>query len=367
MKNLKVYLRIPPAADCGVGYYRQWLPLSIARKNEKLTFMCDEFTWGEEADKNRQITDEELSKGAKWSDIMYFSRNDVPVYISQAGAMKEMYHKPIVMDLDDNVQVTRPYNPGYKSFHPGSPNMVWNIKSLGVFDAITVSTQELKRYYSDYTDPSKIYICPNSLDWKERDEIYNMDFSKSELFKKKDGEIRIGWSGSAAHWENLKHIEEAVIQILRDYPQTTFYYTGLFGDLFQDKDIKDRVHLMKWSGLRTWAKFNREMNLDIALAPLADNYFNRAKSNLRLLEYASARYPVIASPVEPYRTFTDKEVIFATEEEIWYNAIEELIKSPDRRKELSTNLYNNAKERFDIDKNYKIWLKAFNDIIKKTK
>lgn len=363
-KPLNVFLRLPQVADCGVGYYRQWLPLDTAHKHKECNFICKDFTWGERTEDN-QLTDDELKEGGGFGDILYFARNDVPHYISTAGAMKEYFKKPIVLDFDDNVQATRPYNPGYRSFHPNSPNMSWNIKSLGVFDALTVSTENLKEYYSKYMDKDKIYVCPNSLDWEERDAVYGMDFSQRDLFKKKEGEIRIGWAGSAAHWENLRHIERAVVEILREYPQTTFYYTGLFGDLFQDADIKPRVHQMGWSQLRNWAKFNREMNFDIALAPLADNMFNRAKSNLRILEYASARYPVVCSPVEPYKGF--KDVLYATEEEEWYNQIEKLVKDESLRKQLAEGLYKDCKERFDINKNYKIWLKAFKDIQKKFK
>jgi len=361
---MNVYLRIPQAADCGVGYYRQYLPLLTARKKGELTFDCEYFSWGERTD-DKEPTDDEFNKAGKASDLFYFARNDVPQYISKAGALKEFFKKPVVMDVDDNVQATRPYNPGYRSFHPNSPNMVWNIKSMGVFNALTVSTENLKQYYSEYMSPENIYVCPNSLDWKERDSVYDNDFSNSELFKKKEGEIRIGWAGSAAHWENLKHIEEPVIQILRDYPEATFYHTGLFGDLFKAEDVKDRIHWMPWSNLREWAKFNREMNFDIALAPLADNMFNRAKSNLRLLEYSSARYAIIASPVEPYVNFDG--VAYAKEQAEWYDKIELLIKNPDARVGMAEVSYKYAKENFDIDKNYKLWVDAFKDIQKKFK
>ena len=369
MKKIKVFNRIPPAADCGVGYYRQYMPILEAKKQGKADFVCYDFTWGTNTEEEQEIEtiEKELAKGGDWCDIMYFSRNDVPAYIAQAGGLRDFYKKPIVLDIDDNVQVTRPYNPGYRSFHPGSPNMVWNIKSLGVFDGFTVSTQNLKDYYSKYTDPDNIYVCPNSLDWEERDAVYNSDFSNSELFKKKDGEIRIGWTGSGAHWENLKHIEDAVLQILRDYPQTTFYYTCIFGDLFQDKELADRIHKVNWSELKTWDRFNREVNFDIALAPLCDNDFNRAKSNLRVLEYASARYSVVCSPVEPYNCFTNKEVIFAKEEEEWYNAIEKLVNDSNLREKLALTLYNRCKKEYNIKSNYIIWIKALKDIEKKFK
>jgi len=43
------------------------------------------------------------------------------------------------------------------------------------------------------------------------------------------------------------------------------------------------------------------LNLDLALAPLEDSFFNRCKSNVRLLEYGACGYPVICSNLEAYR------------------------------------------------------------------
>jgi len=366
---MKIFLRIPPGADCGVGYYRQWLPLNTAKKKGELDFRCNKFTWGERSDESDnpmpEPSVEELSKDAKWADLLYFSRNDVPQYIAQAGGLGDFHTKPIVLDIDDNVQATRPYNPGYRSFHPNSPNMAWNIKSLGVFDAITVSTENLKEYYSQYTDADKIYVCPNSLDWERRDKSLAKKYT-SELYKKDKDEIRIGWSGSAAHWENLKHIEKPIADILKKYPKATFYYTGLFGDLFQDPEIKDRVKTVSWAGLKDWSDRNVEMNLDIAVAPLADNMFNRAKSNLRILEFGSAGYPVIATPVEPYRTFEDGvEIMHATEKDEWFEALDELVGSKERREYFGNNLSKKVRKDYDIDKNYKIWTDAMKDIQKK--
>jgi len=42
------------------------------------------------------------------------------------------------------------------------------------------------------------------------------------------------------------------------------------------------------------------LNLDLALAPLEDNFFNACKSNLRLLEYGACGFPVICSDIRCY-------------------------------------------------------------------
>lgn len=43
------------------------------------------------------------------------------------------------------------------------------------------------------------------------------------------------------------------------------------------------------------------LNLDLALAPVEDNFFNTCKSNLRLMEYGACGIPVICSDVACYR------------------------------------------------------------------
>jgi glycosyltransferase involved in cell wall biosynthesis len=241
--------------------------------------------------------------------------------------------------------------------------MKWNIKSMGVYNAITVSTDNLKDFYSKYRNPEYIYVCPNSLDMMERDKVNGMDFSKSELYKKQPGEIRIIWSGSASHWENLKFIEKPVIEILKKYPNVTFYYTGLFGDLFQDKEVRNRIKTVGFCDLRDYGKILKEHKADFALAPLTDNDFNRAKSNLRVLEYGSVKIPSIVSPIVPYRCFNATEVIFAKEREEWFKAMEDMINSKNMRDEYAESIYKRVKKDFNIDKNYKLWTKAFKNII----
>ncbi len=43
------------------------------------------------------------------------------------------------------------------------------------------------------------------------------------------------------------------------------------------------------------------LDLDLAVAPLEINAFNKAKSNLRLLEYGILGWPVIATDIFPYQ------------------------------------------------------------------
>ena len=157
---MKIYCVIPEASDNGVGYYRMWLPLREAEKNGEIELRCNHFTWGDRVDaegkKLAEPTTEEFQTNGSWADLVYWARNDVPNYIAMGGGLRDFTHHPCMIDIDDNVQATRPYNPGYRSFFPNSPFMKYNIKSLGIYNGITLSTQDLYDFYSNYTEKEKM-------------------------------------------------------------------------------------------------------------------------------------------------------------------------------------------------------------------
>lgn len=353
---IKVLNIIADNSNNGVGYYRAWNPMETAAKHGAI----DVYQYGYNHGQKHVpiLTLEEMLKYGKWADILYASRNDVPIYISTMAGLAHECGIPLVYDYDDNVQLVRPYNPGYRSFLPNADTKQWNLKAAQMCDALTVTTQNLKDYYQKYNP--NIYICPNSIDFGWRDQYLGIEPEVS----KKDNEIRIGWAGSAAHWENLNVINKVITRIMKEYKSVTFYFTGLFGGLFDDKDIKDRVHTVKFADMQDWPKHLAKLGLDIAVAPLSDNLFNRAKSNLRCLEYQACKYAIIASDVEPYRYLKHKKTGYiAKEEEDWYNYLKELIENKELRVKIGEAGYQQAKIDFSMDINYKYWIDAFSQII----
>ncbi len=384
MKPLRVYARCPTNSDCGVFYYRGFLPLAEAVAQGLIELRIQHFTWGEGqgegTGKEIPFSIDEFTANALWADVVLFARNDTPDYLALIAYTRDELKKPTVVDFDDLVWHTRPYNPGYRSFHPNSPHLKLNTQTLLYLNGLCVSTKFLKDWYEEERKKIKatsndiidgyrdkldfpIFIYPNSLNWEERDKV--VEKGRNGKYPKKEGEIRIGWSGSASHYENIKQALPAIKRLLKENKNVTFWYTGLFGDLFDDtpKEILKRVFTTPFSKLRDYHKELYDLYFDIAIAPLTDCNFNRAKSNLRLLEYASCRYPVVCSPVEPYNSFK-KEVLFAIEDDEWYNQLSNLIKNPNLRKELSQKLYKKAKSCYDVKKNCKCLVDNLRRLVK---
>jgi glycosyltransferase involved in cell wall biosynthesis len=77
-----------------------------------------------------------------------------------------------------------------------------------------------------------------------------------------------------------------------------------------------------------------ESEFDVALAPLRDTRFNRARSNVKLKEYAAAGAMWLASPVGPYAGMGEEQGGLLVEEGDWPAALEALLDDPDRRRAL---------------------------------
>ena len=350
--KLNIYFHI--SENSGVGYYRQYLPAITLRDKGIANAMISDFKWGE--GNHTEPSPAELFDVFCWADVIVVGRRDQKEFYAQWGGIREFYNVPIIMDTDDNVQFVRPTNPGYQGYHPFSEAKEWNKYGVGkTFDAITVTTQDLKDFYKPLNP--KIYILPNSLDIKEWD--------KHEKKKFDDGFIRIGFIGSAAHTEGVNIIKSPILKILEKYPNTKFLITHVYAHLFKDwpEEIKKRIEFIPWISLQGWQKGMKDLGIDIGLAPLTDNMFNRAKSNLRWIEYGAAKIAPIVSPVKPYLCAKNGiDALFAKEKDEWFSTIESLVVNSELRYNISENAYKRISEEFDIEKNVFLWEKTYREI-----
>lgn len=353
--KLKIYAYLD---NTGVGLYRIYSPLSWLKKLDLAEVKTSDFRWGEEGEQLQFPSLDELHTAGLWADIIVFERHDMPKEIATFCGLGEHFNIPVVLDTDDNVRAVRPYNPGYRGYHPNSEATLWSYKVMEKVNAVTVSTDNLKEVHKD--EHKHIYVLPNSMDFQIRD---NLPAEPHE------GKIHIGWLGSAAHYENLKIIEQAVVDILKKYPQVVFHSMAMYSQsVWKDlpAELRDRFKLINWSVLKEWPKNLAKLGLDIGLAPLADNLFNRAKSNLRWMEYAMNKTAVVVSPVEAYKNVKhEKTGLVAKEKNEWFNAMDRLVQDAELRRKLGESAYREVKEKYNIEKNCSMWLGAYKDIVKR--
>ncbi len=110
-----------------------------------------------------------------------------------------------------------------------------------------------------------------------------------------------------------------------------------------------------------WEAF-QAVDFDIALAPLADIPFNRAKSHIKVLEAAALGIPVVATDMEPYRDFVrDGETGFLippSQPDLWQERLHELVNDEAMREEMGAKAREIAAQ-WTIQGNWKLWQDAY--------
>ena len=96
---------------------------------------------------------------------------------------------------------------------------------------------------------------------------------------------------------------------------------------------------------------------DIALAPLADNLFNKSKSDIKIVDFAAASLPIVTSADSVYADSIEQGVtgLIAYDENSWIESISMLIESERLRRTLGDNARKMIAEPRFIEDNIGLW------------
>lgn len=292
----------------------------------------------------------------KICDISVWQAMHTMASLSLFRAYRDMYdkRKPFLMELDDDVFNVNPENIGFDGYNPNSDLEYFAEMQMRNANGLIVSTDYLKQRLSQY-NPC-IEVIPNAIDFDIWDKIRN---------RTSHNRIRIGWTGSHAHLgKNIKIIMRIIPILLEKYKNIEFV---LMGDKPLDLPKHERVkHFVGCSSIYEYPRRLSTMGFDIGLAPLRDNLFNRAKSNLRWLEYSALKIPTIASNVEPFKKSIRNGIdgiLVDYDTDAWVEAVSDLIENQDKALQLGANSYYEVKRRFNAEKVAKQYLDVLKDFV----
>jgi hypothetical protein len=175
---------------------------------------------------------------------------------------------------------------------------------------------------------------------------------------KHDG-IVVGWVAAYEHSLDLQAlpIVDALAQLLDRHPQLRVLSVGVELPLrharYEHREWVPYSELLRVTG-----------TIDIGIAPLADTRFNRARSNIKLKEYASGGAAWLASPVGPYAELGEREGGRLVSDEGWLGALDELVRSRRQRKRLARRALRWARAQ-TIDRLAHVWEREFEGAIER--
>ena len=340
----------------GCGFYRCHQPAAFLRTRGLMNTIVD----------YKETTKEHIMQ----ADIVVFQETGSLKGVEAMNFAKEV-GKPVVVEIDDDVRTISPRNEGgYGAWNPGTLFIYRFIQQISHADAMTVSTNQLAREYSPYNN--NIYVLPNYL---------NENKWTNNLTKKQDDYIRIGWAGGNAHLDDLRLISKVIEKIVKEYKGKVKFETmgmikkelqNTFSGLEEFHDTCPKCgyqgESVTWMGeqIDNYPMVLASHGWDIALAPIVNNAFNSAKSDIKLKEYAATGLPIIASAVTPYIEAKEDgcNVILAKSFDEWYNSIKELIENPDKRIEIVKHNKNWVKNKWigdNVIKYYEAYMQIINN------
>jgi glycosyltransferase involved in cell wall biosynthesis len=198
-----------------------------------------------------------------------------------------------VFEVDDNMWELPPHNPAKPYWT--LPRIKAHEECVKACDRVTTTTRFLADYISKYN--SNVVIVPNIVS----DDLSDQDFNEAnKIFApRKEHAIVVGWIGSSFHEKDISFFEELVPRLLKEDKRLYFLMMGqhLRGSL---SSVSDRVIYLSWVEAISYHRFLLQVPLDIGLAPLVLDTFNRSKSPIKAVEYLyMSAYP-ICSAIDPY-------------------------------------------------------------------
>ena len=206
---------------------------------------------------------------------------------------------PVIVELDDFLLST---DASWRSYPEYNVRRQALVELLREANLVLVSTEELKSRLGSLND--HIIVCPNALSeriWFAPLPPNQYGGKRLPISREREttDEIRAVYMGSATHEDDLEMLAEAVADVRGTHPNFQLFTIGV---TFNPKPWHEAIPICKGHYPRfvQWFRHVAEL-IDFAIAPLLDTEFNRCKSSIKVLEYAAAGLPTIASDVIPYR------------------------------------------------------------------
>lgn len=254
----------------------------------------------------------------------------------------------IVYEIDDIV--FHEDIPEYNKFKPAfsNPEIRKNIiEIMNLCDEITVTCQFMKDYYEKKTGHKNISIIPNFPPKFWLGNHYDPKWI-SDSFDQFQKKPRILYAGSGAHFDvenrvgqsdDFEHVVKAVADTVDKFQ---WVFLGAFPLPLRPLVESGKIEFHQWAPLYNYAERIKNLRINMMVAPLQDNNFNKSKSDLKLIEANAFGLPIACQNL---CTYEDAPFKFNTGEEM-IEVIKDVLSKKGRYMNLSAKARSAANSRW---------------------
>lgn len=263
--------------DTGDSYHRmRWPAAQLASQDPELRIINldasakERFSWGLEADL-----------------LVVFQSHDVdllPVLLRRKAAGKKT-----LVEYNDNFYAPQPWSPVAKEWNTPQLRRIYE-SFMVLSDGIIVTGPGLQELFSSRFR-NEVLTLENHLPYAPA--------AFETLWPDPSKELIIGWAGSLGHIADFLSLMPTLRKFVLSHPQSKLHLMGneTLPNLTQLP--AERVLFQPWGGMNDYFSFIKRFHL--GLAPLLDTPYNRCRSDIKALEYASCGVLPLLSRALPYQ------------------------------------------------------------------
>jgi glycosyltransferase involved in cell wall biosynthesis len=295
---------------------------------------------------------------AESSDIIAFQRQYTPECLMWLRMAKKQ-GKVVCTNVDDNIWELPPNNPA-KSVYT-KDNLARYEQILREVNATTTSTPYLKKLTLPFN--KNCYVERNLV------EPFLNEFVSIGKDLGSEDTVRIGWWLTPHHADDAEIIRDVVPAITKKYVQVKWIMMGWLPP-FVATLPRNRYEYYEFVKVDAFYPALASLDIDIAIAPLVLNGFNRGKTGRKSQEAAILGMPMVLSPISTYSNWkTDKTCIkpVTNDTKGWIDALSYLVENEPKREEIARAAYHYVLENHNIDTHIAEHAAIFYDIYNKAK
>lgn len=353
-KKGNVYLNfVADRQGCGqwrVGWPELHINMNNLGESTSLTKMIFDKNWF------RDVKTVKLQRQASTPQKQYFE--------FLKSIQQEMGFK-IIYEVDDVVfrEEIPDYNSGKESFDNNEIRQNC-VDMMRMADEVTVTCKFMRDLFIEKIGKQNVSVVPNfAPEWwiGHHYDAYNI----KQNYDKNRKRPRILYSGSGAHFDvkgggqdDFSHVLKFIIDNRYKYQ---FIFIGAFPPQLHPYIQNREIEFHPWQTLSNYPKFISGLNVQLTIAPLMNNNFNKSKSDIKYIEGAILGIPCMCQDLVTYEDAPDF-LKFKDSEDLALK-VEHLLnyKNRDRYHNLSKELRKLGETRFlERPENIGAFLEAMN-------
>jgi hypothetical protein len=336
----------------GCGFWRMIWPEHLLNAHQKMIIHGSTV----------MVLDPNYYRGIKAVRIQRQATEHQAKFVQHLREISKQLGFRIIYEIDD--LVFSEDIPEYNKFKPAftDPAIRRNCQQImEMCDEVTVTCEFMREYYKSKTNNKNVTVIPNyPPKWWMGNFYSEKRISENfDLYQKKP---RILYAGSGAHFDvdnrvgqndDFAHVFDAIAKTVDKFQ---WVFLGAFPLRLSHLVQAGKIEYQPWSQLYSYPEKIYNLKVNMMVAPLQDNTFNKAKSDLKYVEACCYGLPIACQDI---CTYENAPIKFRTGDEM-INQIEETLSKKGRYMNICSKARKYAETRFleneeNISKYYELY------------